>query len=695
MALNIRRSWVEEDRIKSRMNSLAASLAKTDRILTGRRDVTVRMLTTKETGLKVPGFSDGQNITIHRDLFTNIGDAITLVKIMGLNYHELSHIIMTPRNRTVFRKAVMAEKLGYAFNALEDQRIETQFVAMYSAAAKYFTEMVIEFYVNKQEAWKLAHLLTHGRRFLPLEIREAFKERFILSGTTDETRAEEIIDEYRHLDLADADNDPTLRTTALSLIREYHKILMRAQRKAQEDLPNPFGADDDGKQGCGAQQEGITDKQLSRQAKSKAEEKSAEQDEQEQDGEDGSGFWEDVEDEEDEDNEDGSASDAGEDGEEDGEEDSGDGSDMADGESDSGEFGEDGDEDGEGDESDEAGSEGGQGSSSDGGEEDGDDADGDDSDSDDSDAGVGGTQHGNGGAASSDDEIQEILNEILNGVMNSSQVQGDIRQMQNAINDPNAFDLDERVRPSSAFPADVAATSASVKVERELRRLYSEVEPGWKYGSDTGRLNVNRAMTSDDFEDVFDEWDEGREQSTGIEVVISLDTSGSMGGQEILDACKALWILKRAMDSVDATVSVMSFDVLTKTLFGRNDKVHRAEIPFYSADGADTCPAQSIRNARRILSQTDKPNKLFVIITDGGWSATNYESRATGAEIEDIAELVKSIPATTMFIGIGAGGYNAYEHCFDIQQNVTHSDQIAPLVKSAVTHMLRNAIKSR
>ena len=681
----MRRTWVEDDRIRTRMNNLAASLMKTDRILTGRRDVTVKMRTTRETGISAPGFSNGRDITIHRDLFDNIGDAITLVEIMGLNYHELSHILMTPRNHTAFRSAVMSEKMGMAFNALEDQRIETQFVATYSAAAKYFTQMVIKFYVEDQESWPLAHILTHGRRFLPLEIREAFKERFVLKGTHDEKRVEEIIDEYRLMDLSDADSDGSLRTTALSLIREFHKILVRAQQAAQQQLPNPFGADDDGQKGCGSQQQGTTDREESRKAKERAEEKAAEQDEQEQDGEDGSGFWDDVEDEEDNDEEADESASEGDDDEEgsgsgDGDEEDEDESGDSDGE------GEGGDDD---EDSDSPSSSRGSGSSSDG-DDDGDGEDGDD----DGDAGVGGKQHGNGGDPATDDEIEDILKEILNGIMNSDQVKGDIRQMQNAINDPDAFDLDEKIRHGYEETASAEITSASVKVERELRRLFAEVEPGWKYGSDTGRLNVTRAMSSDDFEDVFDEWDEGREQATGIEVVLCIDTSGSMGGYEIQAACNALWILKRAFDSVDATVSVMSFDVVTRTLFGRHDKIDRHKIPYYGANGSDTRPAQSIRNARRILSQSEKPNKLFAILTDGQWSATNSESSAARNDYEDIESLVKSIPATTMFIGIGSTG-NSYEHLFDIRQDVTHADQVAPLIKSAVTHMLKNSIRSR
>lgn len=687
------RNWRRDDVLRTRFNALAASLTKTDRILTGRREVSVKMRHSSETGVSAPGFSDGRTVTIHRDLFENIGDPITLVQIVGLNYHELSHIELTPRNTTRFKKAVQAETMGIAFNALEDQRIETQFVALYGNAAKYFTEMVIQFFVKNDKTWALAHMLTHGRRFLPLEIREQFRARFALAGTKDAKRVEEIIDEYRLLDLSLVDSNSSLTTQALSLIREYDKIMKRAQNASGDEMPNPMGADEEGERGCGSSNESNPDRSTSRQAKAKAEEDTEEQDEVEENGEDGSGFWDDVpgeEGDEDEDEDDGrgSASDEEEDSDDEDGESGGDGDDESD-EDDSGRGSDSGNEDDEYDEDDEdydddsSGSEGGEPGSSDGD---------DDSDDDSEESGEEGADGiGDGGHEPlTDNEMEDLLDDILNGVLESDQIQGDLRQMNNVINDPDAFDLDDEVVPSTFEAAEPRFIQAANAIEKELRRLYAEVEPGWKYGSDTGRLNVTRAMASDDFEDVFDEWDEGREHDAGIEAVLVVDTSGSMMGDEIRSACVALWILKRALDAVGATVSVMGFDETTTTLFRRHDKVNRSQVSMFPALGGDTCPAQSFRNARRILTQTDKPNKLFAILTDGGWSTNNPEN---GDTREDLETLIKSIPATTLFFGTGGIRSHLLSESFDFAQFVDHSDQMLPLVKNIVTHMLRNAAR--
>jgi Mg-chelatase subunit ChlD len=686
----------QTDRVATRLQSLAATFAKTDRILTGNRSITVRVSTSSKTKTNAPGFSDGQNITINSDQFKNIGSAVSLVRLLGLNYHELSHIMFTPRMGTEIRKQVVALKLNRAINVLEDQRIETLFSALYKPAGKYFTEMCVEFFVDKDETWSQAHLFTHGRRYLPLEIREEFSKRF--AGTDeDKKRAEEIIDEYRLLDLTAVGKFKSGQraTEVVALVKEFSDIMKRASAAAGEQSPNPNDVDDEGTKGCGRPEKGQMDPQQ-REASQEAQEQSEDQDEVEEDGEDGSGFWDEFDDEEE--------SDEDEEGDEDDEEDDGSGEGGSSSDDDDLEDEDDGDG-GSSDESGDLEDEDEDSDSDSDSSEGGDDGEGDDgeaggsagSDSDESsDGDSDSNEHGDTGTDTpglDNDELRDVLNDILNAVMGSDQVQGDIRRLHNAINDPSSLDVDGDNRQSrdGQEPPSAALSESLRDVQREFRRLWAAVEPGWKYGSDEGRLNVQRAMTSDDYEDVFDEWDEGREHDSGLEVFIALDTSGSMMGQEILDASAALWIIKRACDELDASVSCVAFGAVTKTIYQRGEKADKTLVTFFDADGGDTRPGQSLRIGRRILSQSDKANKLFVIITDGGWSVRNDEHELN--HVENMGELIKSIPATTLFIGVGRGGQgNAFAQHFDVSKGVGHTSDIAPLLKQTITTMLRNRV---
>jgi len=689
--------WKEEDRLRTRMNALASTFAKTDRILTGRRDVDVKMTSTRNTHVSAPGFSDGRTIYINTDLFDKLGSMTTLVRLLGLNYHELCHIIFTPRVGTVLREQLKAENLGLVFNILEDQRIESQFVALYGPSAKYFTEMVVKFFVENEKTWDMAHLYVHGRRFLPREVREEFSKRFC--GTDVQKReAEKLIMEFRRLDLASASSsyiDDPINAQVIGICRKFRKILRAAANMSESGAPNPMHSiDESGRGGCADQHNGSPSESISQQAKERSDEEDERQDEEEANGEDGSGFWDDIEDDDDEEeddddldenknggDEDASASES-EDEDDDDEESSSSGEDHEDDEDDDASNGTDERsnnlDDEEDYDSDSPGDESGEGSTTDSSDDDGDVEQGSDA-------------HGNGGEPLDDGEFRSTLENILDAVESSAVVKNDIRQIEQAINDPDAFDLDEELQSAWKRNPEPHIVSAAIATEREFTRLHAELQPGWKYGSDIGRLNVQRAISSDDYDDIFDEWDEGREQEAGLEVVIALDVSGSMSGQNIVDACNALWVIKRACDQIDATVSVNSFGAQTRVLFRRGDKVDRGLVPYFDANEPDTCPGQSFRNARRILSQTKRPNRLFVIITDGRWSPYNREK--PGSASEDLDELIRTIPGTKMLFGIGLASSNPYADRFDVVQDVKNASQIAPLMKVAISSMLKNAAR--
>lgn len=678
-------TFAEETRFRQRISALSRVFAKTDRILTGRREVTVKMALSKDSGVPAPGFSDGQNIVINYDRIPDVKKAVGLVRLSAVNYHELSHLLFTPRDHG-FRQRIRGANAMLAFNILEDQRIETLFVAKYRPASKYFTEMNVQLFLKNEKAWPTAFFYTHGRRYMPLEIRQELESAF--AGTPQQMEdAKKIIDEYRLLAMTTATDlnrgfvlACNLRDIMQSLKDDGHQI----ESKGNEDGTGTCTDHD---------HDGTMDRRLAEDASEQSREDTEKQDEQEAEGDDGSGFWEDVEDDDDtEDDDDESASgEADDDDEEDGD----DGDDL-DGEGDGPDWDEDGDE------------------ADDGDEEDG-DAEGD-SDSDrSSDRGNGGKQHGDAVAeevASLDPgELRDLINEVLEAISDSEDVKNDIRQINSAVAEA-AMELDEESMPGRMRPATADEMTAMLRTEQEYKRLFAQVEPGWNYGSDHGRLNVQRAIEASsspyfDAEELFDEWDEGREDEVGVEAFLSLDLSGSMG--YVADqASAAMWVIKRPLDAIEANVSVVGFHSTTFTLYNRFEKASAHEVQSYVADGGNTIPAHSMKVARRIMETTDRPNRLFVIITDGEWAEYDYELDAIEAEntdgVEksgstyfasvDYNELLNSIDAVRVFIGIG-GAHNAYPEAFHHSFDVYNVNEIPEKIRSVVGTMLGNVIQSR
>ncbi len=650
------------DRLRNRFLSLAATFAKTDRILSGRRDIDVACKSLGPT--KAPGYSDGRVVYINVDAFPSITDIKTLVRLTGLNYHELAHILYTPRSGSQLARAVKAEGLFQSFNALEDQRIETLFTAEYWNAARYFTEMVVGFLMTDDTTWGQAFPLTHGRRFLPLDIRMEFEKRFSGDDTLRDN-FKRVIDQYRLLDVASQGHD------ALLLIREYDALC----RQLSGQMPQqPQPGDPQGHEGCSDMGQGSPSATATRSAIKKAGGKTKEQDSKEEQGQDGSGFYNE---EKENDEQDGSGS--GEDSEpSDGDED-----DQADASDDGDEDGADGD-DGEGDDSDDT-----DGDDSDEDDDTGQDGDsgesGSDGDSDDS-TGGGGRQAGGGtstGTTALDDEgLRDLLESIMEDAINSEEVQSDARRLRQAVSNDKNLDAEGRTEKGRHHAARPEHVQASRDIQKELDRLHAKVEPGWNYGSDAGRLNTQRAMSASyDDEDIFDEWDEGREEAVGLEVVILLDQSGSMSGQSIIRASEAMSMLKRSLDNADGHCTVIGFGSANqhRVLFSRREKLGRTEGVTFDAPDGDTHPTSALEQAQRVLATSTMPNKLLVIITDGQWSDT-YRSE----------QIIGAMPATTLLIGIDAGGSDP--HKCDLFREIHNPQDIVTIVKSTVTMMLNRAV---
>ena len=696
-------SYESLDRQRSRLNSLSSVFAKTNRILSGNREITVAIKPLDHT-LRIPegtpAYSNGKDIVINIDRIGNLNSQETLMQLQGLNLHEFCHILYTPRMNTSFRKWVAQNSFGMIMNILEDQRIETLFLASYRPARHYFISMVLGYIMNDPQTWDHAHLLVHGRRYIPLAIREEFAKRWYEPNTT--ARIAGIIDNYRTLDLTKFADDQTAR----NLIEEMYKLLQSMPQSSRNKLEENEGCQQ------GECKEGKPDTSASSSASEKAKKDTEEQDKKEDKGEDGSDFWEDSDEAEND-----------EEGSDDGEEDSDGGEDeKMDGEGESESDGDDDDAGSDAGEGDEESSGGSGDDDSEGNEGEKDDGDasgqgsGDGEGDDENESSVEESGHGSKGSGMTSTELSDELEDVLNAIADNEQIKEDVRQLNAAINDLHNFDLDAPKSGTMLIDVPAHVQQAGRKVSDAFRRLYAEMEPGWKYGSDEGKLNVGRAIMNDhDPDTIFDEWDEGRQESAGLEVLIALDVSGSMGdyydlrsgrkpngvsGTPIEAACLAVWIMKKSCEELGATVSVVGFGNDASTIIPRHDKAQLNKAVFVKELEGSTNPAEAFAIARWVLNESDQPNKLFVVVTDGVWGDGSWKhSRYVGdklgtdryKESNDNVTLLKQINATKVYLGIGQDlDRRKYAGVFDVSRVIKDAAEIVPVVKAAIEAMLRS-----
>lgn len=163
--------------------TINAQLQKLDRILIGHTKLDV--IGTYDDGMPA-GYTTGDDIYMNYAWCDTKTDE-DLVVLWGLNYHELSHVIMTPRLRGHFVKQISpVPSLGipFTFNVMEDWRIETQFSAMFDSAKSYFTILCKKLLLDdhrlrkrKPEDEWTCHLLTMGRYYLDPALRMRYELR--------------------------------------------------------------------------------------------------------------------------------------------------------------------------------------------------------------------------------------------------------------------------------------------------------------------------------------------------------------------------------------------------------------------------------------------------------------------------------------------------------------------------------------
>ena len=163
------------------------------------------------------------------------------------------------------------------------------------------------------------------------------------------------------------------------------------------------------------------------------------------------------------------------------------------------------------------------------------------------------------------------------------------------------------------------SVSASRSFGTELEQLRGEYDPYWDRRVNSGRLNVQRYITEHDIDEAFDQWELGREDAVDIECVVLLDISGSMDWC-IDNAYQSMWAIKRALDKVNATTTVVAYDTEAYTIYGPDE---RAGIQMkYSGSGGGTDPSKAIAYANSVLANSERAIKLLISITDGEWGTT-------------------------------------------------------------------------
>ena len=612
----VERTEADQERLVQ-LGALCRVYEQADRVLTGDP-----LIVNVMSDGPAPAWSDGAAIYINQQEITDM-DLETLTQVTGLNYHELAHHFYTPRKGTELIKWVLANNYMEATNILEDQRIETLLVARYPAVAPYLIGTVARWLGNSPEEIAGAYVLVRGRRYLPVEIRQTYRDEFIFPDLIPAIM--DIVDEYR----------------LLAFPRDYKKAQVLIKRFNDEILKPIKGEGMDmsgGPNGCGKRDPMVK----GRPEPGKMQERDAK-------AAGGMGKPESIYVPKPK-----SATNTNNPPTESGNSQSMPAPQSA----------------AEALEMREMNQQAHNGAPP--------------------------TKEGTGHHDSKGgvpDKLQDMLNEAVGDVLNNKAVQQDIKSKQRVIVGGDGK-FEESTRNGkfdlTDVPSDIMMSYR--KFARELERLRDECEPAWITETPTGKLNVQRVINGCEIDAAFDRWEEGTD-GADVEAVILVDRSGSMSsGRNDMHASHACWTIKRALEAIEAPVTVYAFDDKNEIAYKRNEKANRTRYKFIFGNGG-TNPYSALISAEQLLMSSRKKNKMLFIITDGVFDSNKNDEVISRINKRGILTVMTLICSDRDYEYYDNNGWkkDTLQHGAEIFGRISSAKDLLPFAKAVVT----GAIKKR
>ena len=231
-----------------RWDSMANVYAGVDTILCSA-PVEVKAGDFSHMGVPAPAWNDGKTIYLNTAILRALDDQ-TLIGINGINYHEVAHILYSPRFTSAFMQTVVAKGMKQTWNMMDDQRIETLLVGRYPSVKESLTHTVLTYLLEDGNP-ETAFPLIRGRKYLPIEVRQSVADAWVAKqGQAHAQALADVLDEYRLCIY------PRDEVRMLELVAECHALLMQTAPEQPEQPQD--GQPQDGQAGSGQGQPDVS-----------------------------------------------------------------------------------------------------------------------------------------------------------------------------------------------------------------------------------------------------------------------------------------------------------------------------------------------------------------------------------------------------------------------------------------------------
>lgn len=219
---------------KSRLDGISNVYQTADKIISGE-DITVTVVRNPE--MDTTATNNGREIIYNANLIEDL-DTDTIVSMNGTNYHELAHVLFSPRAGSALGQYVVNNKMKRAFNMLEEGRIEKLLVAKYPATRLFLEATFLDYALkDSPDKWGEMFPVSTGRRFIDHDVRQMIADKFIDSyGADMAQKVSKIVNEYAGLVF------PTDFTRGMELIAEYSELVgLDTEQQGNSPIPNGNG----------------------------------------------------------------------------------------------------------------------------------------------------------------------------------------------------------------------------------------------------------------------------------------------------------------------------------------------------------------------------------------------------------------------------------------------------------------------
>lgn len=608
--------YISQQRQRRMVEAQAQILQKVDRIISeGKVRVVLNDGPARINGVEASAHTDGRDVYLSKaDMIRDLDETTlrnAIMRTTGRNYHELSHILFTPRQDSEIIKWLTHEYrapgvflddderwrkfLPKAWNSLEDQRIETLFTTLYAPSAPYFRAAILRVVVNNTnpDAFKSSHGLLHGRKYISARTRAMAERAFAATyGQRLADRITEVVNTYLRVKY------PQNQLLAQTCLREMAEILaaMMPDEPTNETAEAPVKG------------------QIVKRTQDEAVDELGDPSQ-----------YDDYESEIEASDEPGDQS--GESGDETTESD-------------------DAESDGEAEATDAGDDEGSNGS----GDQDDDDADGDgdgdgDGRTDDDPEIESGSDDPHGGSSESsgppnepeDRDLRDQIEDELDETLDDDDFNEELADHAGAIVQTANGQIDSVFAPNarhSRMLPPVEAVVASRRMSAELQRLKAEMEEEWLRRQGAGQLDMSRLAHRMPWQtDIFRQYEPGEYDDAKVEAVVLCDLSYSMMGV-MTELSVALWVLMRSLQSIESRVTVIGFSDNAMAMYQPLDRVPGNEVTVFNYVSG-TNPDQAIEHAYSIFAGSDFNRKMMISLTDGDWQGDDDLQRSLMSAIRE------------------------------------------------------------